>query len=429
MVQRHNTGPARSSPSFLGAWTGPVATFLLLVATPAALAGTAAYGDLMAEARAAMTRGDAVAAGAALDAAQQLRPYSLHLTRNRIATRLMAGRADEALALASEVAARGLVIDLSGEPFAPLRTHPGYPALVERFTANAAVRGAGRIAFESPDREWLPEALLRDGAGWLVGSVRTGAILRPGDPPATVAVLDGGVFDLEQRAGVLVAAVNNQLAYGDSGEEPPRASLVEIDLASGEVRRTVSLEGEALFGDVEVAGDGSLYASDSITPRIVSLRPGSDRLTELAADPRFVNLQGLALDGRRGRLFVADYLAGLFTVDPRSGETEALANPSGAHLGGIDGLYLYRGDLIGIQNGVSPQRIVRIRLDGQGRTALALEVLQQALPEWNEPTHGAVVGNEFFYIATSNWPAYGDDGQLLDEARLAPLRIMSVALD
>jgi hypothetical protein len=414
-----------SSP---GAWPRCLAALLLLAATPA-LGAAPSYGDLMAEARAAMTRGDAAAAGAALDAAQQLRPYSLHLVRNRIATRVASGRLDEALALATEVAARGLVLDLSGEPYAPLRGHAGYAALAQHFEANMAPRGDGRTAVENPDRGLLPEALLRDGEGWLVGSVRTGAILHTADFSSPVALLDGGIFDLERRGDRLIAAVNNQLAYEGAGEEPPRASVVEIELASGEVRRSVSLEGDALLGDIELAGDGSVYASDSITPRIVSLRPGSDRLTELAADPRFVNLQGLALDEGRGLLFVADYLVGLFAVDPATGKVQAIANPSGAHLGGIDGLYLHRGDLVGVQNGVSPQRIVRIRLDGPGATALALQVLQQALPAWNEPTHGDVVGDEFYYLATSNWPAYGDDGLPADETRLAPLRIMSVALD
>lgn len=410
------------------AWPRCLAVLLLLAPAPV-LAASPSYGDLMAEARAAMTRGDAAAAGTALDAAQQIRPYSLHLTRNRIATRVASGRLDEALALATEVAARGLALDLSGDPYAPLRSHADYAALAQRFEANTAPRGDSRTVVEIPDRGLLPEALLRDGEDWLVGSVRTGAVLRTGNPSSPVALLDGGVFDLERRGDLLIAAVNNQLAYEGAGDEPPRASVMEIDLASGEVRRSVSLEGDALFGDIELAGDGSVYASDSITPRIVSLRPRSDRLTDLAVDPRFVNLQGLALDEGRGLLFVADYLAGLFAVDPATGKSQAIANPSGAHLGGIDGLYLHRGDLIGVQNGVSPQRIVRIRLDGPGTTALVLQVLQQALPAWNEPTHGAVVGDAFYYLATSNWPAYGDDGLPADEARLAPLRIMSVALD
>ena len=81
-----------------------------------------------------------------------------------------------------------------------------------------------------------------------------------------------------------------------------------------------------------------------------------------------------------------------------------------------------------MQNGTSPQRIVKIELDPSGTVAERLTVLQQALPEWREPTHGFVDGEKFVYIATSNWPAYDDDGNLRDGADLAPLRIMSVRL-
>jgi hypothetical protein len=148
----------------------------------------------------------------------------------------------------------------------------------------------------------------------------------------------------------------------------------------------------------------------------------------MSADGRLANVQGIAIDRKKGRLFVADYLTGLFVVNVYNGDVTPLANPSDAYLGGIDGLYLYKGDLIGVQNGTTPQRIVRIDLDRNGTTVRSLAVLQQALPEWNEPTHGIIIGDRFIYIATSNWPAYGDDGAVRDGAILQPLRLMSVDL-
>lgn len=121
-------------------------------------------------------------------------------------------------------------------------------------------------------------------------------------------------------------------------------------------------------------------------------------------------------------------LAGLFVVDLRTLAVDEIANPSDAHLGGVDGLYLHKGHLVGIQNGTLPQRIVRIRLDRAGKSAQSLEVLQQTLPGWNEPTHGVIDGENLVYIATSNWPAYDDAGALKDGARLEPLRLMSLNL-
>ncbi len=402
------------------------ACFFLLAAGPAA---AEPYPDLVARARTAFERQDYDAAVQALDAAQQQRPYSLFLTQNRIAARAMAGDVDGAMQLAGILATRGLFIDLTGEAFARLREHPDFPALAASLAANRVPRGKPVLDLEFTEAGLLPEALARLQDDWLVGSVRTGAILRAGEALAPIAALAGGVYDIEVRGDRLFAAVNDHPPFERPARGDPTASVVEVDVATGLARRTIRLDGEALIGDLEVAPDGRVFATDSITPRIVVLEPGAQVLRTLSRDPRFVNLQGMALDNQRDRLFVADYLVGLFRVDPLTGETHAMANPGNAHLGGIDGLYLYQGDLIGIQNGVTPQRIVRIRLDAAGTTAIRIEVLQQGLADWSEPTHGAVRDDRFVYLATSNWPAYGDDGALRPGAELAPLRIMSIALE
>jgi hypothetical protein len=194
------------------------------------------------------------------------------------------------------------------------------------------------------------------------------------------------------------------------------------------VREIRVTQGDALLGDIEVGRKGEIFASDSVTPRILRIAPAGETLEDFAQDARFANLQGIALDEKNHRLFIADYLTGLFVVDLKTRVVTAISNPTNAYLGGMDGLYLYRGDLIGVQNGTSPQRIVRIELSDDGATAMGLTVLQQALDEWNEPTHGVVAGTAFHYIATSNWPAYDDEGKLREDAALRPLRVMSIKL-
>ena len=140
-------------------------------------------------------------------------------------------------------------------------------------------------------------------------------------------------------------------------------------------------------------------------------------------------MQGLAYDKRRKKLFVADALAGLFSVDIKSGDVTAIANPTDAHLGSIDGLYLYDGDLIGIQNVTTPQRIVRITLNKEGDVAESLHVLIQNHPDWVEPTNGQIDGDLLYYVATSNWPAYDAEGRVSEDFERAPVRIMGLSLD
>ena len=410
---------------------------LILAATLTLVASAAAarsYDDIMAEAQVAFEAEDYAALSNLLDEAQQERPYSLFIMRNRVLARVLNERMDEAISLVKDVADRGLVLQTPPhEAFDRLRAEPAFAPIAAQMAENAKPVGTETTALENGADDLLPEAIaLTRKRETLIGSVRNGKIIAIDKSGAVreVAAAKGGVFDIELSKKELFAAVNNQLAYENSGAEPAFAAVVAYDARTGAVLRSVRApEGEALFGDIELARNGDIYVSDSVTPRIMKLAKTADALEPFAADARFANLQGLALDEANRRLFVADYLTGLYSIDLGDGAITPLANPTGAHLGGIDGLYLYRGDLIGVQNGTSPQRIVRIALDKDAKTVDALTVVQQALPSWNEPTHGVAVGKEFRYIATTNWPAYDDAGKLRDHATLAPLRVMSVELD
>lgn len=392
------------------------------------------YETVMQEAKAAFASDDFATAGARLDEAQILRPYSLYLTRNRVLTRILTGRMDDAISLAKDIADRGLVFETPpNEAFDRMRASPAFAPVAAQMAENAKPIGVTTPVLEIAEEGLLPEAI-SIGAKHevLIGSVRTGAVVAIGDDHTmrAVAAAQGGVFDLEARGNLIWAAVNNQLAYENAGNEPSFAAVMAFDRKSGAPSREIKVsEGGALLGDLEVSRKGEIFASDSLTPRIFRMAPKGETLDVFAEDARFANLQGIALDEKNHRLFVADYLAGLFAVDLKSGAVTAVANPAKAHLGGIDGLYLYRGDLIGIQNGASPQRIVRIALSDDGATAEGITVLQQALEEWSEPTHGVVVGTEFHYIATSNWPAYDDEGNLREGAARKPLKVMAVRLD
>jgi hypothetical protein len=411
------------------------ATAAMLSVSATAAQTPPAYQETMATAGKAFQESDWPALNDALDAAQAARPYSLYVYRNRILARMLAGREDEALALAGDAADRGLSLDLTGHPaFDRLAALPEFAPLAARMQENAAPLGAPAATREFAETALLPEALAYGKKQALyVGSVRSGAIMtanRNDKTMALVAQAPGGVFDLEVRGRAIWAAVNNQLAYDNADPVEPFAAVMAFDVKTGAVLHDIRVSEEAaLLGDLEIAKDGTVYASDSITPRLYRMTPGGKALEVFAENPRFVNLQGIALDEKNNRLFIADYLSGLFAVDTATGAVTEIANGAGAHLGGIDGLYYYKGDLVGIQNGTTPQRIVWIRLNDDATAATAFIAMHGNLDGWNEPTHGAIVGNELRYIATSHWPAYDDNGSLREGAAPQPLRIMTLPLE
>jgi hypothetical protein len=58
----------------------------------------------------------------------------------------------------------------------------------------------------------------------------------------------------------------------------------------------------------------------------------------------------------------------------------------------------------------------------------ALEVLERN-PAADEPTLGAIVGDSVFYVATSSWEKYGDDGKRVARIALRPPTVLGLALE
>ncbi len=414
---------------------------LIAIAALALLCGAAVaqtppdYHQSLERAGAAFEAEDWPALNDALDDAQAVLPWSLHVYRNRILARMLAGRKDDALALAAKAADRGLSLTLAGRPaFEELTSLAEFAPIAARMAANAAPLGAASSVREFSETGLLPEAITFDRKKNLyIGSVRNGSIYKAGKKDKALTLIanaPGGVFDLEVRDGLVWAAVNNQLAYANADPEHPFAAVTAFNAKTGAPVREIRVgEDTALLGDLEIAKDGTVYASDSLTPQVFRMAPGGHELDVFAADARFANVQGIALDEAHHRLFAADYLTGLFVIDTQTGAVTQLDNDADAHLGGIDGLYLYKGGLIGIQNGTTPQRIVQIGLNEEMTAVTDFIVRHQNLEGWNEPTHGVIVKNDFHYIATSNWPSYGEDGSVKEDAQLQPLRIITLSLE
>ena len=71
-----------------------------------------------------------------------------------------------------------------------------------------------------------------------------------------------------------------------------------------------------------------------------------------------------------------------------------------------------------MQNGIKPNRVVRLTFANDWRAIEKLEVLEANNPVFDEPTLGVVVGNKFYFIANSQWAAIDEDGQLAPDEKL-----------
>jgi len=63
-----------------------------------------------------------------------------------------------------------------------------------------------------------------------------------------------------------------------------------------------------------------------------------------------------------------------------------------------------------VQNGTTPNRVLRVLLDTAMTRVLDAEVLERAKPAVSDPTHGVLVGDTFYFIAQSGWHRVQNDG-------------------
>jgi hypothetical protein len=135
---------------------------------------------------------------------------------------------------------------------------------------------------------------------------------------------------------------------------------------------------------------------------------------------------GITLSGDGTLLFVADIL-GVLRVDLRTDES-ADVDP-GVHnsLCGIDGLYWNRGELVGVQYGTGEYRGMRWKLSENSRKVTASETLEYRTDLVNDPTTGAVLGDNFYFIANSGIYNLEED-KIVDPAKLEPVYIAVVPL-
>src|SRR5262249_3962922 len=117
----------------------------------------------------------------------------------------------------------------------------------------------------------------------------------------------------------------------------------------------------------------------------------------------------------------------VIVVDLRTGSTQDVVPDAHDTLSGIDGLYWYKGDLIGIQYGTAAFRVMRWHLTKDGRSVTSSEVLERGTDLVKNPTTGAIFEDKFYFMANTGIQNLEGD-KIVDESKLEPVRIAVVAL-
>jgi hypothetical protein len=293
-------------------------------------------------------------------------------------------------------------------------------------------------ALTLPWRDFVPEGIARDPAtgAFFVSGVHRRVVVRVGADGEAAPFVDGlwsalGLAVDPARRILWIGTAAIPETAGVDSTEIGRGAVVEVDLDSGLRVRTLSLPDdgrEHVPGDLSLAPDGTLFVSDGAAGVLWVLRPGAEALEQLAGADALVSPQGSALSADGRTLWLADYSLGLLAVDPVTGATRRLAQPADAALLGIDALLLHGNDLIAVQNGVRPPRVLRLEVDPLAARVRSWRVVAAGLPGFDEPTGAAIVDGRLHLIANSHWNRF-EAGRLADAGALSPPLVLSIRLD
>jgi tetratricopeptide (TPR) repeat protein len=418
---------------------------LILLFCTAALAlqaaGTApkSHRDFRTAAEAAYQRKDYAAAREAFASALQLRPDSPRYLHDLAAVSALAGDPGAALDLLRRLAALGVATPVERDPdFASLQGRPEFRQVLQAIAENRSPRGEAEVLAELPGRTGIIEgiAFRVRTSDLFLGDAHHRCIWRrdrDGRVSRFTAVEDEdilGVFGLvldEARNTLWAAMAALPEMSGYTAELKGLSALGEFNLATGELRRAIPVPDDGhdhLLGDLVLAPDGTIYATDSATPIVWQFAPGAEELEKVAELPPFSSLQGLVLVRRK--LLVADYANGLVAIDLATGSFAPLSPPPNTTLLGLDGLVPVPGGIVAIQNGVDPQRAIRIAVSPDLTTVTAVTVLAAALPQFGDLTLVTLVNERPVVIAGAGWEGF--DPAKTEHPRAHAVRIFQIAL-
>jgi hypothetical protein len=236
--------------------------------------------------------------------------------------------------------------------------------------------------------------------------------------------LTGLAYD--QASGLLWVA--SGLVEQTPEPETAFSGLIAIDPRTGVVKRRVAGIDSSNPSDIAVDGMGRVYASDPLSGAVFVAEPAATVLETLVAPGTLRSPQGIAVLPGGDRVIVSDYRYGLALVDTSTGEVGRMTTDTIVLLDGIDGLWLHRDRLIGVQNGSSPMRIVELHLEDSG-TGIGLAVnLEAAHSAWTEPLGGSISNGELVYIANGQWDRFGPGGAPVDDKPPVPTEIRALDL-
>lgn len=389
------------------------------------------------KATAAFRSGDNPAFLENIKQADALRPNHSRLIYNLARAYALNNQPQESIKVIKRLVSMGLVFRFETDPSLKSLGQENLDYIKKIAEDNSKPINASTKAFTIQDKEFIPEGIAYDPVTkrFFVSSIHKAKIVAI-DSAGKLTDFSSPADGLWSVSGMQVDAKKRILwacttAFPQMKGYTPlmkgKSGIVKYDLNTGKIIKKYVLDGgEHALGDIILDAKGNVYSTDSIAGTIYHIDKKADVLVPFIQSDLLVSPQGLTLTNNDRTMYVADYAKGLFKVDMATKEVVQLKIEGDVTLLGMDGLYSRRGALYGIQNGINPQRVIAIGLDGN-QTVRSAKALEANHADFMEPTLGVIVGDDLYYVANSQWPLVNEKAEL-DRDKLREPVILKLSL-
>lgn len=374
--------------------------------------------------------------------ADSLNPNHPRITYNLAIAYTVNGKTSEAIENLNKLAEMKLVFQIEkDDDFTSLKDNADFQAVVKKFEANAQPTNNAQSAFTTKEKGLVTESVAYDAKtqNFYLASVAQRKILRIGKDGKTTIFADQSA-GLWSVFGIKVDAKNRVLWATSSAhkqmsdfkaDENGMTGIFKFDLKSGKLLKKYLISNQPKghwLGDLAIAPNGDVYATDSINPLIFVIRKGKEEVEPFLESANFASPQGLDFTPDGKFMLMADYAKGVFKINLATKEITKIIPAENTTMLGIDGLYFYQNSLIATQNGVNPQRVIKLNLSKDLSKVESFQVLEANNPIFDEITLGVLVNKEFYFVANSQWEALGEGGKFAAPDKLKDVNVLKIKL-
>jgi len=343
------------------------------------------------------------------------RPYAVEYMVDAVRAAALQDHKTEAYEMMLKMQRQGLSYDFNQtDDTLKIRRTEVYMYVNDLMVEAGKPAGEGQLAFTLPGAPADFQAIAWDSSRgkFLVGTAARGTVLAIAEDGSSEVLLKAadhkGMWSVNGLAAdparnrLWISTAATPKFEGFAPAEENQGALLEFNLETLEPVKQYFLPVDRLpheLGSLALTDDGHVYVIDRALPVVYRKTPDGDRLEAFVGSRELVSFSDLAVAPDNSRLFVADRALGVFVVDPVAEQATMLGGPDNLNLGGIEGIEYAAGKLYIVQGGIQPQRLMRLELEANGSAVESVAPMAIALPGFNRPGIGDILGEAMYYFA------------------------------